>query len=394
MIRCKEALLKTKVHFKKLACKELTNSEDPEKLPDVKERLQKMELLAKKLKVQLIMCASGVIFSVALYFLIWYNAKCWALPFQESPCMQSRVLPLMATNQSTLAEAVDEFILALRPQTTQFHDAILMKDQAERQKLFNSAKTKISQLMHLHSMDLVAFGALKREHHRLGEVELAISGTYVLIFVVSFITPVFIIFIAEIVKECKLSEISKNEVLSAEESENLQNVRIKQLKKQIPVLYAVTLICIAAGVTLYSVIFAGHYYAGSSPVLLGSMGRCDCDYLNFSNTLEATLNKRFAKLDNAMKSPLPEVRQAIWAYESEALETAIEHHLCLKEYTVDRRTMSQRLAQGKSLTFYLVFLFFEILCLVMYVSTFVMWASAEGSVWRIFKFVRICIPVA
>ncbi|KAI1716816.1 hypothetical protein Ddc_10189 [Ditylenchus destructor] len=367
MIRCKEALLKTT---------------DPEKHADVKERLQKMELLAKKLKVQLIMCASVVIFSVAVYFLIWYNSECWALPFQESPCMQPGTLPLISTNTSTLAEAADEFILSLRPQITKFHDAILMNDQAERHKLSTSAKTEIGQLMHQHFLDLVAFSALIEEDLRLWKVERAIVFTYVGMALVSTIISIFIIGIAGSVMLCKLSGISKKEVLSAEESENLQNARLKQLKRQIPILYTVTFACIAAGFTLYSIFITGHYYSGSSPLLVGSMGSCNCNlYLNFSTTLETTLNKRFAKLDNAMESSALEVRQAIWPYESEAIEAAIEHYLDLKKHDVDRRTVPRKYTRNKPPIFFFVVLLYAIIWLEQTRISFEMSCFRHGLVY-------------
>lgn len=96
--------------FQKLLSIELSDPEDPEKPKDVKERIQKMELLEKKLKIQRNVCAFGVIFTLAVYFLYWYKSECWTLPFQESPCKEPRALPLFVTNQSTLSKTVNEFV--------------------------------------------------------------------------------------------------------------------------------------------------------------------------------------------------------------------------------------------------------------------------------------------
>ncbi|KAI1709486.1 hypothetical protein DdX_11273 [Ditylenchus destructor] len=93
-----------------------------------------------------------------------------------------------------------------------------------------------------------------------------------------------------------------------------------------------------------------------------------------------------------MESPILEVRQTIWHYESESFEEAIERHLDLKKHTVDRRTMPRKIGNGHSKLYYIP-------CMVMAICVFCLsgfafreWAAAEGSVWRIFKCLRIYIP--
>ncbi|KAI1716853.1 hypothetical protein Ddc_10226 [Ditylenchus destructor] len=386
--------LKNKIGCKETAAIDLNNSchdksQDLEKSTDVKERLQKMELLAMKLECQRDICAFVVILTIVVYFLIWYNTECWALPFQESPCMQPRDLPLISTNQSTLAEEVDEFILALRSQITKFHDAIQTTDQVERHKLSNITKAEIGQLMHLHSEDLSAFGALKGEDDRIWDMDLGIFNTYCLTFIsLLYICTLMAILIPNMLAQYKLPEIKKIRFV---EAKNV-NARLKQLKREIPMINIATLICIAAEITLLSVFIAGHYYSGSSPMAFGPQSGYNTVYLNFSTNLESTLNKRFAKLDNAMESPVLEVRQSIWQYESEAFETAIEQHLGLKKHTVDRRTMPRKIGNGLFNGYSVLYMILAIVLLCLYYKLFREWAAAEGSVWRIFKCVRIYIP--
>ncbi|KAI1716854.1 hypothetical protein Ddc_10227 [Ditylenchus destructor] len=381
---------KSGTSFKTSVAMDPEDSEDPKKSSDVKELLQTMQLLAKKLKVQLGMCAAGVILTIAVYFLIWYNSECWVLPFQVSPCQRARPLPLMATDRNTLADAVDEFILALRHQITKLHNAILMNDHKERHKRFNSAKSEIGQLIHRHSVDLFAFGALKREDHRLGEMKEANLGTYSLMFPFSLITLLFSFGVVGAMNCCKLTVVGKHEKSSVEENENSQNARLKHLKRQIPVLYTATFACVTAEVALLLIFFVGHYASGSSPFTsMSSMVGCDCDYLNFTTALESTLNKRFAKLDNAMGSSALELRQSIWQYESEGIHAAIEHYVDLKKHNVDRRTMPGRIAWKVSFEWYLLVPWLAIITLCMYHGAFFAWALEEGSVWRFFKCVRI-----
>ncbi|KAI1716824.1 hypothetical protein Ddc_10197 [Ditylenchus destructor] len=342
--------------FKKLISIELIDPEDPEKPGYVKQRLQSMELLEKKLKIQRNTCAFGIIFTVTVYFLFWYKSECWALPFQESPCKQPRDLPLISTNQSTLADAVDEFTLALRTQITKFRDGIEISHLADRKALYNITKDEIRQLFSHYTPDLLAFAALKREDERLKEMEVAIVGGYLHIHAFLLISTIFLIYIAIRLIDSNHPEKSNNQKLSAEESENLQNSRLRQLEKRIPLLYIATLICIALEVTLFFTFFAGHIYGGSSPIFKNdTWNAMDCsntvyiknctftDYPSYATKLEAVLNKQISKLDNYTASPLIEVRQMAWMYESGVINVAIEDHLHLKRYNVNRRTMPRKI---------------------------------------------------
>ncbi|KAI1709459.1 hypothetical protein DdX_11246 [Ditylenchus destructor] len=373
---------------KRIDSNKLSGSGEPKKSASVKEHemeLHEMELLVRKLKVQLYYCASAVIFTLSVYFLIWYNSECWALPFQESPCKHPRALPLISTNQSTLAEAVDEFTLALRAQIAKFRETIEMPDPTDRQALSNATKNEIGQLLSQHSSDLVAFGALKSEEGRLKDVEKGIDGGYVLIF-----------------ETCndQGSEVSKKDgqAVSAEEEENSQNARRAHLKRRIPLLHIATFVCIAAGVTLFCTVTVGQYF--SSSIVLFSGIACKHDqngveteescpltvYRNYSTELQTNLVERLAILDISMESPNLEVRQLTYKWQSEAIEAAIEHHLNLKQYEVDRRTMPRKI--GKVLP-HPVFFFISFLFLFLDVVFFPIWALEEGSVWQVFDCFQI-----
>ncbi|KAI1716826.1 hypothetical protein Ddc_10199 [Ditylenchus destructor] len=383
----------------------LSDSEDPENPEYVKERLRKMELFEKKLEVQRNTCAFGVILSVALYFLIWYFNKCWAFPFQESPCKQPRALPLISTNQSTLADAVDEFTVALRAQIAKFRDGIEISHLPERQALSNTTKNEIRQLFSNYSADLAAFGALKREDTRIQELEAATSygSTTVFIFLcISILCMGYIAARLHALQSFFNALQRRNIEISLEEgSENSPKVRLKRLKRRIPILYIATSVCIAVGITLFLTFSIGHYYSGSSPAFMGaycnmseirnqSQERENCPftyYFDYSTKLEPILNRHFAKLDSFMASPILEVRQTVWLYEIDVIDTAIENHLELKQFNADRRTMHTKLPHyvpphpGCVVT----------LCifLVIHFIVFYSWVVEEGSVWRVFSFFRI-----
>ncbi|KAI1716822.1 hypothetical protein Ddc_10195 [Ditylenchus destructor] len=373
---------KTKNNLNKLVSAELSDSDVSENSDDINVRFQKMDLLALKLGSQQKICAVGVILSVALYFFIWswqmQFGKCWALPFRDSPCKRARDLPLILTNQSTLAEAVDEFTLALRAQFAKFRDGIEIFHYADRQALSNATKNEIRQLFSHHSADLIAFGAVKREDARIREMLEAMSNGLVI---------VIFLFIGMMCMGCNIAVLKFHksqtgtqykEMPFMEENENTQdaqleqlkrqilaqynaafvrhaNTRLKQRKRQILVQYIATFVCIAVGVTLFFTFSIGHYYSGSSPVFMkhicnmsgiknGSEENCPfTDYRNFSTKLEPILNRHFGKLDILMASPVLEAREMAWMYETEVLEAAIGDHLELKQYHVDRRTMPRKI---------------------------------------------------
>ncbi|KAI1716825.1 hypothetical protein Ddc_10198 [Ditylenchus destructor] len=389
---------------KKLLSIELSDSKDPEKPADVKERLQSMELLEEKLEVQRNRCGFGVIFTIAVYFLIWYNSECWALPFQESPCKRIRDLPLISTNQSTLAEAVDEFTLALQVQIAKLRDGIEISHLAERQVLSNATRSEIGQLFSRYSPDLVAFRALKREDERLREMEDAIETGYIHILTFLFIIIIFLYNIGERMKECNHPEKTDNQILSAEENENFQNSRLRQLKKRIPLLYIVTFICIALEVTLFFTFIAGHIYGGSFPIFQSIKWNADdcsikivmdnkncnakdnknctfTEYPSYATKLEPILNKQIGKLDNYTTSPIIEVRQMAWMYEGGVIDSAIEEHLHLKQYNVDRRTMPREIGMVLPEPFWIVALIIvSLLILFVYLIVFLIWAEEKGSI--------------
>ncbi|KAI1709498.1 hypothetical protein DdX_11285 [Ditylenchus destructor] len=393
--------LKTKINFKRLASIELSDSEDPEKPATGKERLKKLEHLAEKLKVQLKICAYWVIFTVAVYLVIWYNSECWALPFQESPCKQPRVLPLIATNQSTLAEAVDEFIVALRAQIAQFRDTIEITNIADRQAASNATKNAVGQLLSQHASDLVGFGARKREDARLKDVEKAIAKGYVLFPVICMISGIFMTILGYYVDTCKQPVIESKAMNSLDEQENSQNSRLKQLKTRVSLLYIATFICIAAEVSLIFMYLVGQYFSGISPFFAENACKFDetggeiqkscpfTDYHNSSVKLEESLNREFAKMALFTTSPI-EVRKAVWLFEIDSIDTHINNHQDLKQYHVDRRTMPREIGHvfPSALNIFLSLISWILFILI----PFSFWVDQTGSVWRVFKCFRTDKP--
>ncbi|KAI1709506.1 hypothetical protein DdX_11294 [Ditylenchus destructor] len=399
--------IKNKTIYKESVAINLDDSQGLAKSTNVKEQLRKMELLAWNLIVQLILCIFALIFTVTVYFEN-LKSECWALPFQENPCKKPRALPLMTTNQSTLADAVDEFVLALKPEISIFHDVVEVPFTLLRQSLFAFTKIRIGQLLNQHSADLVAFGALKREDERLEELELAIEEGYIQIFTFQFALVIFLCCVAIpilLLGFLKPTEKTEQKKSSAEERENSQNSRLTKLKRRISFLYIATLLCIVAEFILFSMFVAG-IYQGNSPTFQSNKGfkcnetdsfdilrRCQLkvsfsDYRSFSTELESTLDKRIAKLGTSMISPNLEVRQLTYEHQSEAITTAIEHHLSLKQYKVDRRTMPRKIGNvlpGSEL----IPLVFVNNCFLF--SAFFLWVGWGGSVWQVFPCVRYLI---
>ncbi|KAI1705984.1 hypothetical protein Ddc_15494 [Ditylenchus destructor] len=342
----------------KVACKDfvaidMNNSNGSKKSSGVMKRLQKMELLARKLKVQLVMCTFVVIFTIAAYFLLWYSSECWALPFQESPCKKPRALPSIPTNHSTLAEVVDEFTTTLRPLIIKFNDTIEMPQLEERQSLSNATKNEIGQLFSQYSSNLVAFGALKREDVRLQDVERAIDIGSANIIICLLLHLVFMMILNQAIAYCKHPK-TVNNLLAVEGAQNLQNARLQQLKRCVPLLYIATFISIAAEVILLIIFMYAQFYGGNSPVFVneckynesGDIAQKGCpftNYLSSATKLKTNLNERFTKFDTSMESPNLDVRRLTFEWQSEAIATAIDHHLDLKQYDVDRRTMPRKI---------------------------------------------------
>ncbi|KAI1709499.1 hypothetical protein DdX_11286 [Ditylenchus destructor] len=392
--------LKTKINFKRLASIELSDSEDPEKPATGKERLKKLEHLAEKLKVQLKICAYWVIFTVAVYLVIWYNSECWALPFQESPCKRIRDLPSIEIDRNTLGETVDEFTLALRAQIAKFPDMIEMPDLTDRQAASNATKNAVRQLLSQHASDLVGFGARKREDARLKDVEKAIADGYMLIGVFCWIYATFMITLAYAVDTCKQPGIDSKTMDSIDEQENTENSRLIQLKRRVSLLYIATFICIAAGIALFFIFMVEQYFYGSSTVFKEFKCNFDetgeakkscpfTDYRNFSTKLEESLKREFSKMEMFMTSPI-EVRRAIWLYEIDAIDTHIERHQDLKQYHVDRRTMPREIGRVPPAP---MSIFFSLLMFILSIPfSFYVWVTVKGSVWRLFKCLRIHQP--
>ncbi|KAI1695901.1 hypothetical protein Ddc_20867 [Ditylenchus destructor] len=391
---------KTKINFNRLASIELRDCEDPKKPADVKERLQKLELLAKKLKAQLLICAFGIMLIVFVYFIPWYNFECWALPFQESPCKRIRDLPLFATNQSTLADAVDEFTLALRALTDKFRDTIEMTNLRDSQAMSNATKNAVGQLFSQHSLDLVGFGARKREDARLKDVEEAIAQGYMLIGAFCIICSMLMMTLQHAVKTCKNPGIESKSLNAIDKQEYSQNARLKQLKRRVSLLYFVTFICIAAIVTLFFIFVGSQYFYGTSTIFARYMCNFDeaggekkrscpfTDYRNFSAKLETALNREFSKIEMFMTSPI-EVRRAAWLFEIDDIDTHIEHYQDLKQNHVDRRTMPREIGHVLPDLFVILISFFP---LIIFIMSFISWVAEKGSVWRVFKCLRIDRP--
>ncbi|KAI1716864.1 hypothetical protein Ddc_10239 [Ditylenchus destructor] len=377
----KRTYLKPTCRFKnKISCEDFAATDlidscrDLEKSTDVKEHLQNMELLEKKLKIMRNTYVCYVIFSIAVYFLFWYNSECWALPFQESPCKQTRALPLISTNQSTLEDAVDEFIFALQTQITNFHDAVEMPFIADRQIQSNLTKNKIEQLLYQHSADLVGFGALKREDERLEELEKNLKGGYGLLLDYSKYSVLFMSLVGVLVTEC-MHPKKTNKIIRMENA-NSQNGRLKNVKRRVRYLYFAIFVCIAAQFALFNVYILNAYH-GNSPVFYkvkcnaidNSQVQKNCrgilafsDYVSFSTALNSSLRKSCVGIENSLSSPILEVRQSVWYYESKSISMAIEYHLSLKRYDVDRRTMPRKVGNEHGslflhlLTFFIMFL--------------------------------------
>ncbi|KAI1716828.1 hypothetical protein Ddc_10201 [Ditylenchus destructor] len=329
----------------------LTQFQDTANPTDIKEK----ESLKKKLDCRLKICAyflSVITFTVTVYFLIWYNTECWVLPFQENPCKQPRALPLISTNQSTLADTVDEFTIALRSHIAKFRDTIEMPHLADRQALSSATKNEIGQLFSDYSADLIAFRALKREDWRLTRVEAAIGFGYSLMIPLMFLYffPICVKLTLILSNGPKFCKEYLNKLICAGEKEKPQEKDdpLRWWKKCVRLMNFAIFICIAAECILFYVFVAGQYYGGTSPIL-AQYGCTDyeadgkvqntcptADFLSYSTKLQVALNKHFAKLDSFMASAI-ELRQGVWLYEIDAIEKSVESHLELKEHDVDRR---------------------------------------------------------
>ncbi|KAI1706006.1 hypothetical protein DdX_13233 [Ditylenchus destructor] len=339
---------KNKVVCKNSVAIDMNDSNDLKKSTGIRKRLQKTEVLARKLKVQLITWASLVIFTIAVYFLLWYSSECWALPFQESPCKKPRALPSILTNHCTLAGLVDEFTCELRSLMLKFNDTIEMPQFDEQKALSNAIKNEIEQLFSLYSSNLVAFGTLRREELRLQYVERGIKIGYAVVVFFPAFYYFFIVILYCAVRNYKHPETDSK--ILAEEQQDSQKARLKQLKRRVPLLYIAKFMCLAAEVTLLCIFTYGNY-RGNSPFFVNVcnydvIGGNECpftNYLSFATKLQTNLNERLDKFDTSMGSPNLEVRRLTYEWQSEAITAAIEHHLDLKQYHVDRRTMPREI---------------------------------------------------
>ncbi|KAI1706312.1 hypothetical protein Ddc_15355 [Ditylenchus destructor] len=361
--------IKDKISFQNFTSLEMNDPEDPKKFVNVQAQIQKMERLEKKLADQKWYCVATVAhvaFIVAIYCLMWYFFQCSTLPFQESPCKQTGSLPFMVTNQSTLADAVDEFTFALRDQIAKLHNAIEMPNLSERRALSNVTLSGIGQLFSDHYVDMAGFGSIKQEDERLKSVEEAIDSGYAIIYFLFFpmIVASFVLFVIVLVntmKICKNPAPSSEEMLTGVQTDgNLQRTRLKHLKRRTSLLYIAIFGCIAAEVTLLIMLTVSQYYSGNVSVLYMSecnekiSGKVDkrklttkscpfTDYLSFSTRLQTSLNKHTAKLDDFMASSL-DARQTAWMYEIDAINTLIATHIAdLEKYDVERRTMPRKI---------------------------------------------------
>ncbi|KAI1716831.1 hypothetical protein Ddc_10204 [Ditylenchus destructor] len=380
------------------------SSTDSEFNEYVAQPLRELELILLKLKTQLKFCFIGILLTILLYLFIWSISACCALPFQESSCAVKSILPLMTTNYSTLAGEVDGFVVSAQAKVSTLHDAIEMPSLTDRLLTLQITDYDLWELIQEHSANLAAFGAIKREDERMEELEEAVSDGYSILKLFAFFGTVYLWVICLAVYERKISKrayLANLKELSDEDGENLQNARLKKLKRQIPIFYLATLICILVQFGLYVTFIAGQYYAGSCPIYAliedtrkyklkrgeTYLPKSFTKYTTFADELQATLDVHFQKLNKSIQSPVLEVRQLGWDYEEDAIDRAFIHHMGLKQYHVDRNAMPRQIShalRAQEPLFYFGLIFSLLLSIV----PIWRWIMEEGSVWRPWQFIK------
>ncbi|KAI1716842.1 hypothetical protein Ddc_10215 [Ditylenchus destructor] len=366
--------------------------------------LKNLELLLDKLKIQFYCCFFGVLLTILGYLAIWSMSRCCELPFRESSCTARNIvhLPPLHTNHSTLAKEVNAFIAASWSKIPDLYDAIEIPSLADRQKTFQIIDYDLWELIQQHSANLAAFGAIKREDERRKELEFAVSGGYAILILFGFIVLCFYAMIAAFLNgmssSSKWSHFDETEKLSAEESDNFRNSRMKKVKRQIPIFYIATLICFMVQLGLYAAFFKSQYYTGHCPLYHNIedqrtvasrkgqtyLAKSFTDYHTFADKLQSTLDLHFAELNKTMQSPILEIRQLGWKYEYNSIEAAFKHHLELKQYHVDRNVMPRKISYAPQDVGIML-----ILCLMCNILVIGFWATQEGSVWLPWQFIKI-----
>ncbi|KAI1695903.1 hypothetical protein Ddc_20869 [Ditylenchus destructor] len=331
----------------------------------VAQPLRELELILLKLKTQLKFCLVGIFVTILGYLFIRSQSECCEFPFQESSCAIKNSLPPMMTNCSTLAGEVEGFLDILQTKISNLKNAVKMPSLADRQKTFEVTKVEIRRLINEHSANLAAFGAIKREDKRRKEFEEVVSDGYFVLIPFAFYRGIYLWMLIGAIHGTRISKrsyLAKLKDLPDEEGENLQNARLKKLKRRIPIFYLATLTCVLMELGFYAAFLAGQYYVGSCPVyiFLRKTGRSEmksrnryihfvksfADYPAFAEELQPMLDVLLTKLNKSMQSPILEVRQLGWDYEEGAIDRAFIHHIRLKKYHVDRNTMPRRISHA------------------------------------------------
>ncbi|KAI1716833.1 hypothetical protein Ddc_10206 [Ditylenchus destructor] len=345
--------------------------------------LRDLELKLQQLKLLFYFCFIGIVLTVIAF--LYNREECCALPFEESACGPRDVFAHFATNQSTLYGKVDEFLAIAQSKIFNLHDAIEFPSLTDRQKTFEVTKDELWQLFAQHSANLAAFGAIKRENERRKEFEEAVLNGWSLLMIFVFFGGLYNGLIGIKLKftiRPNLRHLDVLRRLSKDERENLQNSRMRKLKRQIPIFYLATLICILVEVGLYVTFMAGQYYTGSCATYKNRqtyLAKSFTNYTNYTDELQSTLEVHIKKLNTTMQYSALETRQLGWYYEYEAIKPALAHYNGLKKYHVDRNTMPRHIRGATPRTVTCVV---SGICLFFNFVFLANWANQEGSVWH------------
>ncbi|KAI1716839.1 hypothetical protein Ddc_10212 [Ditylenchus destructor] len=326
--------------------------------------LKQLELLFEKLKIQFYFCFVGILLTILVYLAIWSNSRCCELPFKENSCVGRGVFPLPWTNHSTLAKEVDEFLSDSRAKISNLHSSAELSLITDRQIMLEVTKNKLWQLIERHSGNLAAFGVIKREDERMEELEVAITDGYINCILLPMLGLLYIGVFGMCIgvfddarRKSNSPFLYRTKEVSAEESDNSKNARIKKLKRRIPIFYLATWFCIIVELGLIAVYLSGQYHARSCPIFsfiedrrkLASrsgeeyLPKSFTNYHTFADELQSTLDIHLEELNKIMQSPNLETRQLGWKYEHNAIEAAFRRHNELKQYHVDRNMMPREI---------------------------------------------------
>ncbi|KAI1716838.1 hypothetical protein Ddc_10211 [Ditylenchus destructor] len=328
--------------------------------------VKKLEVLLEKLRIQFyFLIFFGIVLTILVYLAVWSMSRCCALPFKENSCLARGGLP--PTNHSTLAGEVDEFLVSAHTKISNLHGAFQMTSLTHRQKVLEDTKNDLWELIRQHSANLDTFGDIKKEDERMEELGEAVTDGYLIFIFISMVGSLYFVIAAKLDSDMEtsleMSHSNRSEELSAEESDNLQNVRLKMLKRRIPMFYLAIFTCFLVELSLYLVVLAGQGYAGSCPMYLIIEGKrrqgtrngekylakSFTEYYVFAHELHSTLDLYLEELNNTIHSPILEVRELGWKYEYNAIEAVFRHHTELKQQHVDRNTMPREISYAPGL---------------------------------------------